>query len=131
MTSRTYRHAVLSLTIVCCLNTSWISLARADNALPPKIIAATVDSTLTTLTVKGGNFGTAPILSLGAYGNLQLISRADTLITARLPAGVLPGSYLLTLLANNKTVEFSVTVAAVGSAGPAGPVSPVGPGNPS
>src|ERR1700752_3331880 len=101
MRCRTCRRAVLCLAIVYCLNTSWSSVARADNALPPKITAVTSDIALSTLTVKGANFGTAPVLSFGAYGNLQLISRADTLITARLPAGVLPGSYLLTLLVNN------------------------------
>jgi len=121
----TCRHAIACLAIVCWMNVSWVSDARADNLLPPKVNAASADAALSTLTVKGANFGTAlPALSLGGYGNLQVLSHADTLITARLPPGVLPGSYLLTLSVNNKTNESWV---ALGGTGPPGPIGPAGP----
>ena len=130
MTSRTPRQALSCLIMLYFLGLSWIPAAGADTAPPPKISAASTDATASVLTVKGANFGAAPVVAFGAYGNLQLISRTDALITARLPAGVPPGSYLLTLTVNNKTVEFSVTVGSVGPAGPQGPTGPPGPTGP-
>ena len=116
--------AVILLAITACVSISTQPLAA------PVMTSVTVDPGLTTLTVKGTGFGTSgAVLTLGSVGNLRITSQTNTLITAMLPAGVAPGSYLLSLSAGGNS-EFWLSIGVRGATGPAGPAGPQGPPGP-
>jgi hypothetical protein len=111
-----------------------MSAARADSPRFPIMTSVSADPALTTLSVQGASLSGSAILTLAGYGNLQLTAQSDNLITALLPPGVQPGSYLLTLTLKNKLFgivplveEFWVTLGAIGPQGPAGPAGAAGP----
>jgi hypothetical protein len=76
------------------------------------------------ITINGINFGAAaPIVMIGSYPALVVLSGSSSSVVAALPAGIPPGSYLLSLtVAGNggKTDEFWVTLGAQGPQGPPG-----------
>jgi hypothetical protein len=133
--------ALVVLTIAVGLSISTRSFAAPA---PPVMTSVTVDAGLTTLTIKGTGFGTSgAVVTLGNTGSLTITSQTDTLITATLPAGVAPGSYLLSLSAGGNSNEFwvaigtqgpivnqNVTIGTQGPSGPAGPAGPQGPPGP-
>lgn len=118
-------------------------VSGAALAAPPLITSASVDTVAGTITVGGANFGTpAPQVTLGAYATaLTVVSASTSSVVAKLPSGIVPGSYLLTLtlaasvpvwVAVQRADEFWVTVGTTGPAGPAGsagaPGTPGAPG---
>ena len=121
-----------------------------DEKHDPLILAAVPDSSAspTQLTIMGENFGTLkPAVTLESIP-LKVVTFGSTTVTALLPAGLAPGSYLLTLQRNGQkqnTAEFEVALGAIGPkgdrgdpgapgppgpAGPSGPAGPVGPTGP-
>lgn len=81
------------------------------------------------LQIFGFELGTAaPRVTMGGVG-LLVMSATATHVTARIPPGTAPGSYLLTLATGegaSKYDEFWVTLGAAGAQGPAGPAGPRG-----
>ena len=111
-----------------------MSLAATTTALaqsPLIIVDARVDSATNTVRLDGANFGTAPpTVTLGAYTTpLAIVSASSNQVVATLPAGVAPGTYLLTLTATTPNGnrpytaadEFWLAIGAQGAAGPPGP----------
>ena len=94
-----------------------------------QIRTAAADSGLTTLSVTGVNFCSAPQLFL-AGTKLAITAHNATSITASLPGGTMPGSYDLQLNCNYIATNFDATLGAQGPAGPAGPAGPQGPVGP-
>jgi type VI secretion system Hcp family effector len=96
----------------------------------PVIISASADVEAEHLTIRGLYFGrSAPHVRL-AGEELTVLSSSPFEILAALPAGIEPGSYLLTVSQRfrpNRSVTFDVTVGAVGPQGPGGPQGPEGP----
>ena len=126
--------ATLGCLAACWLQVLTMSAASADIPHLPIMTAVSADPALTTLTVQGASLSGTAILTLAGYGNLQLTSQSDNVITALLPPGVQPGSYLLTLTLKNKLFgiaplieEFWVTLGEGGPQGPAGPAGAAGP----
>src|SRR6266702_3984412 len=133
------RHIFFAV-LFACVSASFVMPARADQ--PPLIVtSATVDPALARVTIHGANFvggkNTPTQVFLGAtLTPLTVLAISDSEITALLPAGVAPGSYLLTVGygsgndANGKSDEFSVALGDVGSPGPQGIQGPAGPAGP-
>jgi len=88
--------------------------------------SVSADSGLVSLTMIGSNFSTVKkldVLMAGVATPLPIVSMTDTALVARLPAGIAPGSYLVTV--DGK--KFFVTLGAVGATGPMGPAGAAGP----
>jgi hypothetical protein len=97
------------------------------------ILSASADPHLAVLTIDGKNFGReAPVVILDAV-QLVVTSATQTQILASLPAGLLPGSYRLTVARGRRGGDdrddhpstggvdvFDVTLGAVGPVGPKG-----------
>lgn len=117
-----------------------VSAALFDNDKAIVITRAEVDNNTNRLTITGKNFGTRlPTVKL-EYETLILVSNSETQLLALLPAGINPGTYLLTIRRskngksdkNAKCDEdddcktFDVTIGAVGPQGEVGPQGPQG-----
>jgi hypothetical protein len=96
------------------------------------ILSAQADQTSGTMLIQGQNFlGKSKddsVVTL-AENPLTIHSVSDTEIWAELPAGVTPGSYLLTVSRGQGSVKndsFNLTIGAVGPAGPQGEAGPTG-----
>jgi hypothetical protein len=114
------------------------SAALADNPSTPQILGVQADTTNNLLLIQGVVLpsGSAPVVTLGGT-QLTVTSFSDIDITANLPSGLAPGSYLLLVGDGGPHfAQFAVTVGAVGPQGPAGPqgvagaTGPVGPQGP-
>lgn len=104
---------------------------------PPIMADARVNFAANTVQINGVNFGTVPpMVTLGAYPSpLAIVSATANQVVAKLPAGVPPGTYLLTLTATTPMGTKAYTAAdefwlAVGAQGPAGPPGVQGPPGP-
>lgn len=115
-------------------------LSRADNPhYRPVIMSAQANFVTNTLTIAGNNFGTAlPTVTLDAT-KLTVTSNTNTQIVANLPAGIIPGSYHLTVARaeqhhededKDDVAKLDVTLGAVGPQGPQGPQGIQGPQGP-
>ena len=125
--------------------------ARADSKNDPMIVEARANAAQSILEIRGFNLaGTKPVLVLGSLPTpLQILSTTSTRMEALLPAGLEPGSYLLSLTVKKKEKdgdergdEFWVTIGAqgpsgkdgkdgvAGPTGPAGATGPMGPQGP-
>src|SRR5690349_4909412 len=109
-------------------------LAGADSLPTPIITQAQANSDVTTLQITGANFSPGNLtVNLGsAVAPLSITSSSASRIDALLPAGIAPGSYLLTVTlgkqgtGESKNDEFWVTIGAAGPQGPAGPAGAAG-----
>jgi hypothetical protein len=114
----------------------------ADSSHQPAIIEAHADGAM--LRITGFDLaGGTPKITLGNAA-LSIVSATATHIDALLPAGVAPGSYLLTLTLSkgrkdgvadrnddsSKYEEFWVTIGGAGAAGKDGVAGPQGPAGP-
>jgi len=118
-----------------------LPLALAQDEPKVATLAAVPNSSTapTKLTITGLHLGTAkPLVALDGT-SLTVASFTSTAVTALLPPGLVPGSYLLTLEPNgynSKVADFDVALGAIGpkgdkgDPGPPGPVGPVGPVGP-
>ena len=87
--------------------------------------------------VRGETLAIKPVVTLGGNNpgyELVVETYTPTSIFAYLPAGLLPGDYLLTILKSGKddahseeVITYNLTLGATGPQGPAGPVGPQGP----
>jgi hypothetical protein len=109
--------------VASVLLSATISLAFADDSDSKAVIfSATPDTSVTPakLTIAGKNFGNArPSVRLDGQP-LSVSSFTSTAVTADLPAGLDPGSYLLTLDPSGqheKKAEFDVALAASAPSG--------------
>ena len=87
------------------------------------------------VTITGRNFGnSAPTVKLAeAPIAVQSYDFSSQTLVANLPAGIAPGSYLLTVTAGggqNQTADFNLTIGAVGPKGPQGLKGDIGPMGP-
>ena len=94
------------------------------------INSASINTSNNQITINGTGFdpaGAAPVVTFNA-AKLTLVSFANTVIVAKLPAGTKAGSYDL-VVKNSTAVSatFDVTYGAVGPQGPSGPAGPEGP----
>ena len=143
MKSRAIRGHAVALAFALQIDVMGRALAD-DEKHDPLILAAVPDSSAspTQLTIMGENFGTLkPTVTLDSIP-LAVVSFGSTSVTALLPAGLTPGSYLLMLQRNGQkqnTAEFDVALGAIGpkrregrsgAPGPAGPAGPSGPAGP-
>lgn len=135
------------LAVAALLHAAMSAALAGNDDVAPVIIAAVPDfaANPTQLTIKGENFGNLkPFVTLDALP-LVVSSYAPTSVTAWLPAGLWPGSYLLTLQRGDnppKSALFDVAIGAIGPkgdkgnpgqqgpSGPAGPQGPQGPAGP-
>ena len=101
--------------------------AVAQEKLIPIITNVQETAGGTQLTINGTGFGTVrPQVTLSGE-QLTVLNSTDTKVTVTLPAGIIPGSYLVTLV-NERTRLPAVFSALVGSVqGPAGPPGVPGP----
>lgn len=119
------------------------SHASASNDNDAVITEVRANAAGSALVVTGANLGGGtPKLTLGTLATpLAVTSASSTQIVAQLPAGVSPGSYLLTLTVGKRKDksgddeeargdEFWVTLGAAGSQGPAGATGAQGPAGP-
>jgi hypothetical protein len=108
------------------------ALAEKPNNPPPAeqltITEVWVDCITKSILIKGEYFDNgyypAPIVSLGDYGELVIISNNSSEIEALLPANCQEGDYLLTVLTGDFLIhkdEYDLTIGAVGPEGPQGP----------
>jgi hypothetical protein len=94
------------------------------NSPKPEIVAAIPDFTVnrTQVTIRGGDFGATRPLVLLESTSLSVILYTPTAITAWLPASTPPGTYLLTVINNerpghSRSTNFDVTLGAVPGSG--------------
>jgi Collagen triple helix repeat (20 copies) len=111
------------------------TLIHAESSHQPAIIAARADGAF--LRIEGFEFGAGkPLVTLGGV-NVVVVASTATRVDALVPAGLVPGSYLLTLIAAkankaddggdaSRYDEFWVTIGAAGPQGVAGPAGPMG-----
>jgi hypothetical protein len=139
-----------ALAAAALLNLAMAATVPSDDEQKPAIISAIPDSAVnpTQLTIAGQNLGRSkPLVNLDSIP-LAVVGFTATAVTALLPPGLGPGSYLLTLEPNGHTdaiARFDVAIGAVGpkgdqgapgpmgpagSAGPPGPLGPPGPQGP-
>jgi Collagen triple helix repeat (20 copies)/IPT/TIG domain len=116
---------VLSVTVALPLAPSALA---ASPAVPPPFMTEVVPNTATnSVTISGTNLGSAGFTTVmldGSATPLTLTTVTNTSVVATLPAGLPPGSYLLTLTTTTKGTqsdEFWLTLGAVGPTGPQGP----------
>jgi hypothetical protein len=112
--------------------------ASAQTSPQPIITDVSGDLGSNTLTINGVNFGSlSPQITIGAYSAPLVVTTATwTHVVATLPAGIPPGSYLLTLTTRKVVTpnraalgpadEFWVTLGAQGVPGVPGPTGPIG-----
>jgi hypothetical protein len=101
--------------------------AQNDNSPKPEIVAAIPDVMVnpTQITIRGKNFGaTRPLVLLEAT-SLSVVLYTPAAIIALLPAGVPPGSYLLSVInterpGQSRSTNFDVTLGADGPKGDKG-----------
>jgi len=95
------------------------------------VSSADLSTTPPKLSISGQTFGTGGSVLLGTTA-LTIASWSATLIVANLPAGVTPGTYLLTLndRRGRAIATSEVTIGAQGVQGLQGPVGPSGPVGP-
>jgi hypothetical protein len=111
-----------------------VGLAMEDEP-DPVILAAVPDSSvnLKQLTITGEAFGSAkPLVTLDSLP-LTVVSFTSTVVTAFLPQGLRPGSYLLALAPNGRrgdVAKFDVAIGASGPKGDTGNPGPPGPAGP-
>jgi Collagen triple helix repeat (20 copies) len=130
------RRAVV--TALFFLSTAWWPVLQAQQHNAPVLSNATVTtSAQPTIAIGGSSFGVIPPSVTLDGLPLNVISYSDTLVVAFLPAGVTPGTYLLSLTNNSlqgnpdvRTGTFDVTIGAVGPTGPQGATGPQGPAGP-
>ncbi len=107
--------------------------AQAQKAAKfPVIRNVKVDSTAGTIAIEGEHFGTNPAVALDYYP-VTVYASDPKLIVAELPAGMFPGTYVVTVHTGPSfihTASFVVTIGAQGPPGPAGPEGPRGPEGP-
>lgn len=106
----------------------------AQKAPPPQLVVTTAvpDFVNLVLTVTGSNFqhsgngaAVTPVVTLGSTA-LTVQSASDTQILAALPAGITPGTYLLTVSRGPSTTDNWSTDVTLGDVGPRGPKGPTG-----
>ena len=95
----------------------------------PIVTMVSENSAATEITINGTGFGSAkPSVTL-AGTNLTIVSFSGSTITADLPTGTAPGSYLITIENNSTHLPgvFAATLGAQGLQGVAGPTGLQGP----
>jgi hypothetical protein len=103
---------------------------------PPQVVVsvAATDAGATTLFLAGSGFHADSRVLLGSQPLAVLAVATDgSTLTAQLPAGLAPGTYLVTLVTGPGQVQqaaFAVTLGAVGPQGDPGPAGPEGAAGP-
>jgi hypothetical protein len=117
-----------SLIILLLFGCSTLAMATSPNA--PTIVNAAENSAGTQIVISGTGLGSTPLaVTLGA-ANLTVSTYSDTSITANLPPGTVPGTYLLTVQAGKNSASFEVALGQIGPVGPAGATGAQGPAGP-
>ena len=128
------RVCALLLTLVIGSSVTVLPVAAQSNnaaVINNVTVGYAPDTSPNQITINGVNFGTQPPTVRLRGVALALVSRTAIKIVATLPAGIAPGTYLLSVSParsnnrdddddNPKTVLFNVAIGAVGAQGPAG-----------
>jgi hypothetical protein len=116
-----------SLIIAAACSVPLGAIAATKPPLPIITTFAAANAGQTQLTVTGISFvGSATsqtVVTLGSSTTpLRIVTKTSSLLTVVLPAGTLPGSYLMTVSTTDpaQTDEFYVTIRAVGPTGAKG-----------
>ncbi len=113
--------------------------APRDKNPPPQLVITSTGITFAgglpaTIIIRGEKFGERPgRVTLGNRDLQQIMSWTPTEIEAGLPAGLDPGTYVLTVTrgpSTTQTYSVEVTIGATGPPGPGGPQGPPGPPGP-
>jgi hypothetical protein len=96
--------------------------------VPPPPLIEFSSATATQLTINGSGFtpGTASVL-LGDYGPLPVAAQTATKLVVTLPAGLTPGSYVLSVQIGPTTANADESVATIGAVGQTGATGATGP----
>src|SRR5436190_13417260 len=132
------RIRTLAAAVALTLGTVASAGIQSAQAAAPVVLSSS--TTPTTLTIQGSNLapGVASVM-LGVFGPLTVMSQTPDHIVVALPAGLLPGNYVLSVQlgkGGGNVDESVVTIGAIGPMGPAGPagsqvaVGPMGPAGP-
>ena len=142
------RVVVLALAVAACgaRPAAQEEVERPGPVPPPLVVAAQVSGDQSLLTVSGLHLGPGPGVTLGlsplaVSGYVPAPAGGAEVVTAWLPPGMRPGTYLLALTraSDAEVALFHLTVGAVGPAGvpgppglpgPAGAPGPAGPAGP-
>ena len=130
MNTTTRRIARLSSALVFALGVAMP--AAADDFIINRV---EVDDAAGLIEINGLGFGTdVPLVTLEGTP-LNVVSNNNTLIVVTLPAGTVPGTYLLRVIqqvaggpfGGRSMAAFNATVGEMGPVGPQGPAGPAGP----
>jgi len=119
---------LVRLSLAALLTFALASTVRAQSF--PTVTSATVNLTAGTITIDGSGFDEffgGPSVTLGGL-NLTVESFTNQTIVASLGSVTTPGTYLLKVTVFLSTVQFDLTIGAVGPQGPQGPQGLQGPG---
>ena len=117
---------VLSILLVLTFATPLFAQREPGPANQLLVVSAAVDYGIGKIYVSGSNFGGAPPVVKLNGSQLEVLSFTPTTIAAMIPAGTLPGSYLLTVSRGNAAIEFDAFSVTIGAAGPQGERGPAG-----
>lgn len=131
----TMRPQVRSVHRVSFLWCVMLAIAAVGHAVPPKtpIVQSTSINYLSNqLTIKGSDFGSSSPAVVFNGIRLAVLSFTNTQLTAQLPPGLSPGTYLavVTNTGSGNTGSFDVTYGAIGPQGPMGATGLPGPAGP-
>ena len=111
---------------VCC---AWVLILNATTAHAQRdtrptnqllVLSARADHALDFIDLVGENFGSVPpAVKLNGL-TLLVVSSSATTVSAKLPAGLAPGTYLLTVATGGGMTQFDAFNVTIGSPGPQG-----------
>jgi hypothetical protein len=107
--------------------------AKGGKTPSPQITSVFTDFDTATFFIDGQdlNTGGSPDVTLGSFGSLTIVNSSDTFIEAAFPGGGIPdGDYLMTVTTGGNSVEYDLTIGAVGPEGHEGPQGDPGPVGP-
>jgi IPT/TIG domain-containing protein len=117
-------------TLLAVLCAAHPSLAAPGSPPQLVIVSVTADAVAETLIIDGTSFGKdEPVVTLNGTP-LTVPLWTPSHIEATLPAGLAPGTYLLTVSRGPATTQFGAFNVTLGAAGPQGPAGPSGPPGP-
>jgi len=114
--------------LFCVLALPVAMFAASSNA--PIITNSTINYVNNQITIVGQNFSNSPTVAFNKVNlTVVTVNSGQTQLVAQLPAGVVPGSYLLTVInpaIPNQAGSFNVAYGAIGPQGPVGPPGAIG-----
>jgi hypothetical protein len=126
------RLALMSFCLIAGYVASALAQGNSNNnnggGNSPVITGATANFLTNLITIAGTdlNVSGTPVVKLGTYPALVLVSSSATSIVATLPTGVAAGTYPLAVVSGAKSGAIDLTIGTTGPAGAEGPIGPQG-----